>query len=82
MLIGSATQEGSQKPLVVIGLCEENLVRLRAGKPITTDKEVHANLACDFVIYYGETMGELRALAEPMISEATQVNVVDARKQP
>lgn len=79
MMVALASREG-KRPLVIIGLSEGNLARLREGKPAGTDEQVHASLPCDVVICYGATTGELYAQFAPLMGEDTLMTVHDAKE--
>lgn len=78
MIVAMASRKGG-KPLVIIGLTEGNLERLRQGKPASTDSEVHASLPVDVMICYGATMGDLQAQFAPYIGPETNMTVHDAK---
>lgn len=72
-----ASRDG-KRPLVIIGLTEGNVERLRDGKPAGTDAKIHESLPCDVVVYYGATMGDLYAQLAPFMGEETMMTVHDA----
>lgn len=76
MLLATAKTKDN-RPLLILGLEEGNLTKLREGKPIFHDlAEFGLGHLGQFVIFWGETAGDLRdtfSRAGAVIDEHTKV---------
>ena len=67
--------------LIVIGLEEKNLEKLRAGQPFHSYLEDKIGIPHDIVIFYGKTMVDLVKTANDMIGPDTVVTDHRNRKK-
>ena len=68
--------EGAEKPLIGFGITEENVKRLKLGRPILINlQEMGINV--DILICYGETELELVETLKPYISDRTVIRKPD-----
>jgi hypothetical protein len=59
--------------LIILGISEENVVRLKQGEPIKIDGH-EMGLEGDILIFYAPTTGDLIKTIQPMIGKDTRVN--------
>ena len=68
--------------VIVIGLEEKNLEKLRAGEPFHQYLEDKLGIPHDLIIFYGKTMDDLLKAAEKMSSPDTiRIDHRNKRKQ-
>jgi RIO-like serine/threonine protein kinase len=67
MIKAIATRDNGGK-VIVFGLSDLNLKRLREGRPIAFDG-MEIGVGAEFLIYFGETEAELAALLTPEFLE-------------
>lgn len=87
MIKATATSPDGSRKIVMLGLSEENLRRLRQDKPIHIGPGEMVQLglpAVELVIFWGKDEATMAKMMEPMIDAETRVHNVGpppARKQ-
>jgi hypothetical protein len=78
-MIRMSAETGAGRRLIVLGLSEKNIEKLREGKPI----HIHADdmgFAGEIMIFTGKDEATMTDMVKPFIGPETQVN--DERNRP
>lgn len=59
MIVGNGERNG--QPLIIIGITEGNVERLRAGQPLLLKMENYPGVVASVAVFYGATIGDLQA---------------------